>query len=372
MGAYLDWAATAPLHPRAREAASEAMEVVGNPSSAHAHGRRARDLVERARAQVAALAGCEPREIVFTASGTEANALGVIGGHRRQGGRLAFSAIEHPSVELAARSIPGAECLVLPAAPSGAIDLDRAEAILAEGAGLVAVQVVNNETGVIQPVRELAALAAQAGARLHLDAVQAAGKLELSDFTDRCHSLSLSAHKIGGLAGAGALVVRRGSEPSALILGHQEKGMRGGTHSVAAIAAFGAVAEAVREGFEARLERIAAATAALETIVREAAPDARIHGEEAERAPGIVNVRFPGVDGETLLVALDLAGVSCSHGAACSTGAMEPSPVLRAMGLEPGEARASIRLSVGEATTEEELAHFAATLGPALRAARLG
>lgn len=371
MRAYLDWAASAPLHPAARAAALEAMDVVGNPSSVHGHGRRARAILELARERVAALAGCSPREVVFTASGTEANALGVIGGHRARGGRLAIAAIEHPSVALAARSLPDAEVIALPCNARGETDPERAEALLEGGAGLVAVQVANNETGVLQPVRELAALAAQAGAHLHLDAVQAAGKIPLEELTARCHTLSLSAHKLGGLPGAGALIVRQGNEPAALLPGHQEKGLRGGTHALVAIAAFGAAAEHVHLARETRRDRLETATRALERILLEADPEAVIHGREAERVPGIVNVRFPGVDGETLLVALDLAGVSCSHGAACSTGAMEPSPVLRAMGLGAAEARSAIRFSVGESTSDEELAHLASALGPALRAARL-
>lgn len=368
--AYLDWAASAPVHPAARAAAIEALEVLGNASSPHAEGRRARDWVERAREQVARLCRCSPREVIFTASGSEANALAVIGGSRAVGGRVAVSAIDHPSVLLAARSL-GTEVLTLPCTPEGTIDLERAEAILAEGAGLVAVQVANNETGVLQPVREIAALAARAGARLHLDAVQAAGKIDLGFAVERAHTLSLSAHKIGGIAGAGALVVRRGSEPDPAIPGHQERGLRGGTHALVAIAAFGAVAEAVERELSARRERILRATKEVERIVREAAPDAVINGGGAERVPGIVNVRFPGVDGETLLLALDLAGVAASHGAACSTGAMEPSHVLRAMGLDPAEARSCIRFSVGESTTDEELAFLASALEPALRSARL-
>lgn len=370
MRAYLDWAATAPVHPAARAAVFEAMDTLGNPSSAHAEGRQARHLVEEAREKVAALVGCAPREVIFTASGTEANALAVIGGHRAVGGRLAITAIEHPSVELAARSLPGVELLRLPCSPAGEVDLDRAAALLGEGAGLVAAQVANNETGVLQPYRELAALAAGCGARFHLDAVQAAGKIELEAALDRAHTLSLSAHKLGGLAGAGALITRGGSEPAALVPGHQEGGLRGGTQAVLAIAAFGAVAEAVRAEGELRRVRLQANTAALEEILRALAPDAVIHGRAAARVPGIVNVRFPGVDGETLLVSLDLAGVSASHGAACSTGAMEPSPVLRAMGLSAEEARASIRFSVGPSTREDELDLLAETLGPALAAAR--
>jgi len=368
--AYLDWAASAPLHPVARAAAMEAMEIIGNPSSVHAHGRAARALLERAREQVAAFVGCSPREIVFTASGTEANALAVVGGHGARGGRVAVSAIEHPSVALAARSLPEAEVVVLPCDAEGAIDLERAEALLAAGASLVAVQVANNETGVVQPWRELAGLAARTGAHLHFDAVQAAGKIPLEDIAARCHTLSLSAHKLGGLPGAGALVVRRGHEPAPIVSGHQERGLRGGTHALVPIAAFGAVVEHLHRHIEQRRARIEARSRELERILLAAAPDAVVHGRGAERVPGIVNVRFPGVDGETLLVALDLAGVSCSHGAACASGAMEPSPVLLAMGLEPAAARAAIRFSVGDSTTDEELAHLAKVLGPALEAAR--
>lgn len=368
--AYLDWAASAPIHPAARAAAIHALETLGNPSSAHAEGRAARHLLEEAREKVAALVGCSPREVIFTASGTEANALAVIGGHRASGGRVAISSIEHPSVALAARSLPHAELVHLPCTREGTVDLERAATILEAGAGLVAAQVANNETGVLQPYREISALGAACGARIHLDAVQAAGKMDLEPVFDRAHTLSLSAHKLGGLAGAGALVFHRGSEPSVLVPGHQEGGLRGGTQALVAIAAFGAVAECARAELEERRVRLAANTAALEEIVRATAPDAVIHGEGAKRVPGIVNVRFPGVDGETLLVSLDLAGVSASHGAACSTGAMEPSPVLRAMGLTPEEARASIRFSVGPTTTEAELDLLAEVLGPALAAAR--
>lgn len=368
--AYLDWAASAPVHPVARAAAIEALEVLGNASSLHAEGRRARDLVETARERVARLARCSPREVIFTAGGTEANALAVIGGHRAVGGRVAVSSIEHPSVGLAARSLGGVE-IALPCTAEGVIDLERAEEALAGGAGLVAVQVANNETGVLQPVREIAAIAARAGARLHLDAVQAAGKIDLGFATECCHTLSLSAHKLGGIAGAGALIAKRGCEPLPLVPGHQERGIRGGTHALVAIAAFGAVAEAVDRTLEERRERILGATREVERIVREAAPDAIVNGGGAERVPGIVNACFPGVDGETLLVALDLAGVAASHGAACSTGAMEPSHVLLAMGRSPDEARSSLRFSVGESTRDEELALFASVLGRALRASRL-
>jgi cysteine desulfurase len=374
MSAYLDWAASAPAHPLALEAARRALEVVGNPSSAHGPGRRGRDLLERAREQVASLAGCHAREVIFTGSGTEANALAVIGGFAAGGAspRLALSTLEHPSVHLAASHAPGAEVVPLPSGPDGVVDLDAAAAALAPGARLVAVQAANNETGAIQPVRALAALAAEAGALFHCDAVQAAGKVDLHPITAVSHTLSLSAHKLGGLAGAGALVVKRGIEPLPVVPGHQEGGLRGGTHPLVAIAAFGAAATEATQGLGARRAALAERTEALERILRQAAPDVRIQSANVERVGGIVNATFPGVDGETLLVSLDLAGVACSHGAACSTGAMEPSHVLLAMGLPAAEARSTLRFSVGATTTDAELAHLAAALPPALAAAKLG
>jgi len=367
--AYLDWAASAPLHPLAREAAERVFALgAANPSSVHGPGRAARAILEEARGRVARLVGCEASEVIFTGSGTEANAAAVLGVARSRGGRLLVGSLEHPSVHLAAQS-SGASFQELDALPSGAIDPERARAAIAGGASLVAVQLANNETGAVQPVSELAAAARDAGAHFHCDAVQAAGKIPLTEISLRCSSLSLSAHKLGGLPGAGALILRKGLELPALIPGHQERGRRGGTHSLAAIAAFGAVADlAVREEAP-RLARLGDRTTRLEAVIRGASPGAILQASDCERVPGIVSATFPRVDGETLLVALDLAGVAAAHGAACSTGAMEPSRVLRAMGLEPGEARSTVRFSVGPDTADEELSLLAEVLPAALEAA---
>lgn len=374
--AYLDHAAGAPLHPAARQAAERAFALgAGNPASVHAEGRAARALVEEARQQVASLVGCEPREIVFTGSATEANAAVILGVARQalaagQKPRLFVGAGEHPSIlQAAARAgIEGAQVATLPLDERGVARVDAIEG----PAALVALQLANNETGVVQPVLQAAAAARGAGALFHCDAVQAAGKLDLHDLWPRCDSLALSAHKLGGLPGVGALAIRRGHELPALVPGHQERGFRGGTPPLHAIAAFGAVARLARDEREERAARLAERTAALEAIVCEAAPDARIHGAGATRVPGIVNVHVPGIDGETLLVALDLAGISCSHGAACATGAMEPSHVLLAMGLSAREARGSLRFSVGPDTTDEEFAHLRQVLPGALQSARVG
>jgi cysteine desulfurase len=362
--AYLDWAAGAPLHPAARAALLEAVAAPpGNPASVHAEGRAARARLEAARARVARLCEASGREVVFTGSGTEANALAIRG---REGPVLA-AAVEHPSVLLAGRR--DRRLVELPCDAAGRLRLDALEAAL-PGAGLLCVQAANNETGVIQPVAEAAALARSAGVPVHVDAVQAAGKLDLAPLWDRCDSLSVSAHKLGGTPGAAALFLRRAVELSPVIPGHQEKGRRGGTPGLLAIAAFGAVAEAVLAEREARAERLAAASGRLEALLAGADPAVVIHGAGAPRVPGIVSAAFPGADGETLLVALDLAGVAASHGAACASGALEPSHVLRAMGVPPELARATVRFSLGPETTEAELALLAAALPGALAAAR--
>lgn len=368
---YLDWAASAPVHPVAKEAAIDALDVVGNPSSAHREGQAARAWVERAREQVAALVGCETSEVVFTGSGSEANALALLG--QGEARKLALGSLEHASLRLAAESASrrGAQVCHLPSTSSGVVDPEAARALVAGGVDFVAIQAVNNETGVMQPVAAIAGVAAEAGAHLHCDAVQAAGKLDLEPVWARCHSLSLSAHKIGGLAGVGALILRQGVELRTLIPGHQERGRRGGTPSVPAIAAFGAAAELALRERELRDARSRELSAELERIIQEACPDARILGAEAERVPGIVSVCFPSRDGQLLLMALDLAGVACSHGAACSTGAIEPSHVPLAMGLSAAEARSTLRFSVGPETSDAELALLRRVLPDALRAAAL-
>ncbi len=310
--------------------------------------------------------------MIFTGSATEANAAVVLG-LGRPGARLVVSAVEHPSVLQAAATAERRGALVVRAAasPAGLVTAAAVrEALAGEPAALVALQLANNETGVVQPVAEVAAAARESGAHVHSDAVQAAGKLPLADTWTRVDSLALSAHKLGGLPGVGALVLRRGVELPALVPGHQERGFRGGTPALPSIAAFGAVAELAAREREARAAALAGLSAALERLIREAAQDAVIQGGDAPRVPGIVNVRFPGVDGETLLVGLDLAGVACSHGAACSTGAMEPSHVLLAMGLTPEQARSTVRFSLGPETTLAELEMVARALPEALRPAR--
>lgn len=348
----LDANATEPPRPEARAALLEALEAGGNPSSVHAGGRLARALLERARASVARLAGAAPAQVVFTAGGTEANALAIhaLGAGRR----LLVGATEHAAVRAAA---PGAE--ILPVHADGTLALAALEAALRHGPpALVCAMAANNETGVLHPLEEVRALCAAHGALLHVDAVQAArlGRLPAAD------SLALSAHKLGGPMGAGALVLAAGLHVSPLIAGGgQERGRRGGTEPLPAIAGFGAAAGAPYDA-----ARIARLRDAIEAGVRGMAPEAVIAGAAAPRLPNTSLIVLPGVPAETQVIALDLAGVRVSAGAACSSGKVARSHVLEAMGFGP-DAACGIRVSLPWNAPEEAPARFLAAWG-AMRA----
>ena len=338
--AYLDHNATAPLRDAARAAALEAMATGGNASSVHAAGRRARALIERARAQVAALAGAQERGVVFTSGGTEANLLALMGCGRR---RVLVSSVEHPSV-LAAR----ADAERIPVDRSGVVDLAALEALLEAGdePALVSVMAANNETGVIQPLAEVVRLAHARCALVHCDAVQAAGRMELDDLG--ADFMTLSGHKLGGLQGAGALVLAAGRDIAAAQRGGgQELGRRAGTEPLAAIASFGAAAaEAAGDDIPA----VARLRDSLEAAMLAAVPGARVMGGQAPRLGNTLAIAHPTIEAETLVMAFDLAGVAVSAGAACSSGKVGPSHVLEAMGEGP-MARNTIRISLGPSTT---------------------
>jgi len=365
---YLDWNASAPLRPQAREAFQATLELTGNPSSVHGEGRAARNAIERAREQVAALAGADARNVVFTSGGTEANALALspsvqTADDKRPFERLLVSAIEHPSVLAGGRFDP-ARVEQVPANAGGVIDLTALQRRLEALGGqrvLVSLMAANNETGVIQPVREAADIAHRHGGMLHVDAVQAAGRIALDIAARGADLLTLSAHKIGGPKGAGALIKR--SEdihfPDPLIRGGgQERGNRAGTENVAAVAAFGAAAAALMANSAADIAHMARLRDRLESGLRAATPEAVIFGADAARLPNTTLVAMSGARAETLVIALDLAGVAVSSGAACSSGKVAPSHVLAAMGVEPALARGAIRVSTGPATTEAEIDRF--------------
>ena len=350
---YLDYNATAPLRPEAREAMLAALGETGNASSVHGFGRRARGLIEAAREAVAALVSARPEQVVFTSGGTEANNMAL----RGAGGRILASAGEHDSVLRAG----AAACIALDA--EGLVDLSGLERALAGGGkdpALVALMLANNETGVIQPVAAAARLAHARGARLHCDAVQAAGRIAIDFEALGAASLSLSAHKLGGPQGVGALVLAEGFEPAPLLAGGgQERRRRAGTENVAAIAGFGAAARAALRELP-RMPEIARLRDDLEARLRGLVPEAAIHGAGAPRLANTACFGVPGTSAETLVMALDLAGVAVGAGAACSSGKVAPSHVLRAMGLDEAAAGAAIRVSLGWASTAEDTARFLA------------
>jgi cysteine desulfurase len=363
---YLDWNATAPLRPQARDAASAALDVVGNPSSVHAEGRAARRLVEAAREQVAALVGSDPRNVVFTSGGTEANVLALTpvagAGDAARYVRLMVSAIEHPSV-LAGGRFAADEVERLPVTESGQVDLSSLQRRLAAAGGkaLVSLMLANNETGVIQPISEAAQLVHAAGGILHVDAVQAAGRIPCDINALGADLLTLSGHKIGAPKGVGALIRRDAALPipDPLIRGgSQERGARAGTENVVAIAGFGAAAAAALAGLVAESASMLALRGRLEAALKRVSPRAVIFGAEAERLPNTTLVAQPGMKAETAIIAFDLDGVAVSSGAACSSGKVQPSHVLAAMGVPPGPARGAIRVSLGPTTTESEVDCF--------------
>jgi cysteine desulfurase len=365
---YLDWNATAPLRPQAEEALRQAFSVPGNASSVHAEGRGARRLVEQAREQVAALVGAQPHDVFFTSGGTEANMLALTpaiegGGEKRPRDRLLMSAIEHASVRTGGR-FPREMVGDVAVAGDGRVNL----AALAEEVGktarpLLSLMLANNETGVVQPVAEAAAIVHAAGGLLHVDAVQGPGRIACDIGSLGADLLALSAHKIGGPKGVGAIV--RGSEdihfPDPLIRGGgQERGIRAGTENVAGIAGFGAAAATAREQFAAEAAHMKGLCDSLESGLKAITQSAVIFGETAERLPNTTLFAVEGMKAETAVIAFDLEGVAVSSGAACSSGKVQPSHVLAAMGVPPGLLRGAVRVSLGWSTTKVDVEGFLA------------
>lgn len=334
---YLDHNATSPLRPEAFDAMAEALRAGGNPSSVHRVGRAARARIEAARRQVAELVGALPAEVVFTSGGTEANNLALSGSRRR---RMLVSAVEHDSVLKAATGME-----LVPVDRNGVVDLAALELMLRQSRepALISVMFANNETGVLQPIAEVVRLAGKAGALVHCDAVQGAGKVPLELHGLGVDYLSLSAHKLGGPAGMGALVVRSGTPLVADRLGGgQELNRRAGTENVAGIAGFGAAAGAARTGLD-----VAELRDRLERALLAIAPAASVFGGVVPRLPNTSCVSMPGVKADTQVMALDLAGVCVSAGAACSSGKVTRSPVLLAMQVEAAVADTALRISLG-------------------------
>ena len=363
---FLDWNATTPLRPEARAAIAAALALTGNASSIHAEGRAAHALVEEARGQVAALAGANPRSVTFTSGATEANMLALtpaieVGGRKAPRDRLFVSAIEHSSVLRGAR-FAAADTEVLPVTEAGMIDLAQLKRRIASAERpLVSVMLVNNETGVIQPIGEVAAIVHDANGLLHVDAVQAPGRIDCRMGELGADLLTLSAHKIGGSHGAGALV-RRGELHIADPLikgGLQERGLRAGTENVAAIAGFGAAAALAATLADGA--RMTALRDRLESGLKAATSDVVIFGEASPRLPNTTLFAVPGIKAETAVIAFDLNGIAVSSGSACSSGKVTASHVLAAMGVAPSLARGAVRVSIGQTTTEADIERFLVT-----------
>lgn len=362
--AYLDWNATAPLRADARATMLAALDHAGNPSSVHAEGREARQLIERARRQVATLVGADPHNIVFTSGATEANTMALSPFWSAKPGqpaldRLLVSAVEHPSV-LGGGRFGSGRTHPVPVDSRGVVVLDALRALLAGKPALVSIMLANNETGVIHPIREVAEIVHEASGLLHVDAVQAPGRISINFNQLGADLMTLSAHKIGGPKGVGALIRRSGLHLSDPLLGGggQERGLRGGTENVAGIAGFGVAAAEIADRLSAEAAHTLRLRERLEAGLRAITPLAIVFGEGADRLPNTTCFSQPGLRAEMAVIAFDLAGVSVSSGAACSSGKVQASTVLAAMGVDPALARGAIRVSIGYSTGDADIEHF--------------
>lgn len=390
--AYLDHNATTPVRPEVAQAMAHALtDLPGNPSSVHREGRAARAAIEQARAQVAALVGAKPGNVVFTSGGTEANAtvlspslMDCSGGRdcvRIPASLLLHGATEHACVREGHR-FPGAQAEAMPVDSDGLADLawleDRLARLQAEAPGaraLVSLHLANNETGVIQPVAAIATLAKRFGALMHSDAVQAAGKIAIAIEDLGVDALTLSAHKFGGPKGVGAIVFRTGALELAdkpLRGGGQERGWRAGTENLPGIVAMGEAAERALRALDGEALRLAALRDRLEDGLKRVAPGCVVFGVRAPRLPNTSAFATPGTLAETMLIKLDLAGVALSSGSACSSGKVKRSHVLDAMGVDPAMSAGALRASLGWTTCEDEIERFLSAYAKALAGAIRG
>jgi len=371
--AYLDNNASTPVLPEVLAAMQPYFgERFGNASSIHHHGQETRAAVERARESVAALLGCRPAEVVFTSGGTEADNLAIFGlinpGLVRAGDHVVSSTIEHHAVLNSCKHLQekGIEVTYVPVDGRGLVDPDDLRRALRSNTKLVTIMMANNETGVVQPVEEIGKVCAEADVYFHTDAVQAASKVPIRVKEIGCDLLSISGHKLHAPQGVGALYVRKGTTLEPMLHGgSHERSRRAGTENVAGIVGLGRAAELAKTALENRADHeMAALRDRLETTILENVEAAGVNGEGALRLPNTSNIYFDYIEGEALIIALDLKGLAVSTGAACSSGAIEPSHVLTAMGLRPDRARASIRFSLGKQNTADDI-DFAIQLVPA-------
>lgn len=365
---YLDNNATTPVLPEVMEAMRPYFtEHFGNASSIHHYGQDTRSAVERARESVAALLGCRASEIVFTSGGTEADNL-AIAGLVKPGDHVITSSVEHHAVLFACKHLQeaGNNVTYLPVDGRGLIDPDDVRRALRPQTKLISVMMANNETGVVQPVEEIGKIAAEAGVVFHTDAVQAVGKIPVDVKRIGCHALSLSGHKLHAPQGVGALFVRKGTRLQPLFYGgRHERSRRAGTENVPGIVGLGKAAELAMRGFaDGADDTMAALRDHLQQSILGQVEEATVNGEGAPRVPNTTNISFHHIEGEAMVIALDLKGLAVSTGAACASGAIEPSHVLTAMGLRGDRARGSIRFSLGKQNCDEDV-DFALSLIPA-------
>lgn len=364
---YLDNNATSPLLPEVFEAVRPYfVEKFGNASSIHQQGQQARAAVEQARERIAELLNCRPAEVVFTSGGTEGDNLALFG-LVKPGDHVITSAVEHHAVLNGCKRLEeiGCDVTYLPVDGRALVDPDDVRRAVRPSTKLISVIFANNETGVLQAVNEIGKIAAEADVYFHTDAVQAAGKVPIDVKEIRCDLLTLTAHKMHGPLGAGALYVRKGTLLQPMLYGgRHERSRRAGTENLPGIVGLGKAAEIARLGFiDGSVERMSALRDRLETTIVETTDQVSVNSVEAPRAPNTSNIVFECLEGEAMVIALDLKGLSVSTGAACSSGAIEPSHVLTAMGLSPDRARASIRFSLGKQNTANDI-DFALQLVP--------
>lgn len=374
---YLDHNATTPIRP---EVLSAMMPYLGgeygNASSIHTYGQNARGAVEQARAQVARLLGAQDNEIVFTSGGTESNnyaILGAVGTPPGKAKHVITSAIEHVAALDPCRALAqqGIELTILPVNREGLVSLDDVRGAIRPETVLITVMLANNEIGTIEPIEEIGNIAKEKGIVFHTDAVQAAGKIPIDVKKLGVDLLSVSAHKFCGPKGVGALYIRKGTQLAPLLYGgHSERDRRPGTEDVAAIAGMGKAAELAQTEMRQESERIRGLRDRLERGLLERVPHAWVNAAHAPRVGNTANLTFPFIEGESMVIALDLQGIACSTGAACSSGALEPSHVLLALGLAPEDAKATLRLSLGHQTTEEEINFALETIPPVIERLR--
>lgn len=367
---YMDHNATTPVHPEVKEAVAPFLSgMFGNPSSIHWAGRGVRKAIEDARQEIAAFFGCQPLEIVFTSSGTESDNLAIKGIAYLKGNagkHIVTSAVEHPAVINTCKFLEGQGYRVTyaPVNRHGIVEPETVRRAITKDTALVSIMYANNETGCVMPIGEIGRIAREAGVLMHTDAVQAAGKIPIDWKELPVDLLTFSGHKINGLKGAGGLIARKGTELEAVLHGgHQERGRRGGTENVVGIVAMGKAFSLLKGGMAEEVRETRRLRDKFEKALFDRIPELVLNGHPVDRLPNTVNISFKYVEGEALLLNLDMLGIACSSGSACTSGSLEASPILMAMGADPVDAQGALRFSLGRGNTDEDIEYAVDAVG---------